>query len=119
MNDDAEPIDVAYFAAQLDQRRAALRTLQAQGAEAAATVELDQQRVGRLSRMDAMQAQAMAKETVRRREIEDKRITAALARIDAGEYGHCLRCDEPIPRARLEIDPAATLCVGCASKRQV
>ena len=118
MNDDVEPIDVGYFAALLEERREEIRSLEAQLAEAAATVELDQQRVGRLSRMDAMQVQAMAEETVRRRQLEGRRIEAALARIDSGDYGHCLSCDDIIPTARLAIDPSVTLCVGCASKKQ-
>jgi DnaK suppressor protein len=78
-------------------------------------VALDQQRVGRLSRMDAMQAREMAGATRRRREQEHRRVLAALARIDAGEYGYCVECDAPIPEGRLEIDPSAALCVDCAA----
>lgn len=40
-------------------------------------------------------------------------IDAALARVDAGTYGLCEACGEPIPEARLEAVPEATLCVGC------
>ena len=87
--------------------------------EAASTVELDQTRMGRLSRMDALQGQAMSKATRQRREIELQRIIAALKRIESGDYGYCLECDEKIAVARLEIDPAAPLCINCASKRDV
>ncbi|MFF5827424.1 TraR/DksA family transcriptional regulator [Streptomyces bacillaris] len=38
----------------------------------------------------------------------------AVERLEAGEYGRCERCGEPIPAARLEVRPAATTCVGCA-----
>ena len=79
-------------------------------------VELDQTRQGRLSRMDAMQQQAMAAETKRRREQELRRIHTALARIDADDYGLCSDCGEDIAPARLEIDPAATRCIRCAEK---
>ncbi len=79
-------------------------------------VELDQTSVGRLSRMDALQAQAMALETGRRRETELKKIELALGRIEAGEYGFCASCDEEIPLKRLEMDPATPICVNCASK---
>jgi len=80
------------------------------------TVALDQQSVGRLSRMDAMQQQQMANAEARRREQELLRVNAALMRMDyADEYGYCLSCGEDIPFKRLEIDPAAHLCVGCAS----
>ena len=78
-------------------------------------VELDQARVGRLSRMDAMQAQAMSQASDRRREIMLQKTAAALARIDRDEYGFCSSCDEPIDRKRLEFDPTAVLCIGCAS----
>ncbi|MDH3576500.1 MAG: TraR/DksA family transcriptional regulator [Gammaproteobacteria bacterium] len=84
----------------------------------AAIVELDQAKVGRLSRMDAMQAQAMAQASGQRRDEMLQRITAALKRIDDGEYGVCLRCDEPINPKRLEFDPTVLLCIDCASKAE-
>lgn len=80
-----------------------------------APVILDQQSVGRLSRMDAMQRQAMAQETARRREAEIKRLRVALARLDDDEFGYCAECGEEIPLRRLEIDPGAATCVACAS----
>ncbi len=79
-------------------------------------VDLDQSSVGRLSRMDAMQSQAMASENKRRREIQLTRIDAALERIEEGEYGYCPVCDEEINRRRLEVDPANPFCIKCASK---
>ena len=79
-------------------------------------VELDQTSVGRLSRMDALQNQAMQVETERRREIELKRIDAALARLDSDEYGYCVSCGEEILPKRLEMDPATPVCVTCAHK---
>ena len=81
----------------------------------AAIVELDQSKVGRLSRMDAMQAQAMAQASGQRRDAVLRRIAAALKRIDDGEYGVCLTCDEPIDPKRLEFDPTVMLCIDCAS----
>ena len=70
-------------------------------------VELDQSTVGRLSRMDALQAQEMAKETERRRVAQIKRIEAALQRIADGEYGYCMNSGNPIDKRRLDLDPAA------------
>ena len=84
---------------------------------AAGVVELDQTRVGRVSRMDALQGQAMAQEGERRRGLESRKIVAALQRLAAGEYGFCLRCDELIAVDRLHVDPAATLCIRCASEK--
>ena len=40
-------------------------------------------------------------------------IDAALARVEAGTYGLCEACGKPIPHARLEVLPEATLCVSC------
>jgi len=77
-------------------------------------VELDQQSVGRLSRLDSMQVQAMAKAADARRAQEIRRIDAALARIDEDEYGWCAECGDLIEAARLEIDPAAPRCSACA-----
>ncbi len=81
--------------------------------EAAGTVTLDQSKVGRLSRMDALQAQQMAQEMARRRQIQLQKIDSALRRMDSREYGYCLNCDEEIAVARLEFDPASTRCINC------
>jgi DnaK suppressor protein len=78
-------------------------------------VELDQSKVGRLSRMDAMQAQAMAQASGQRREAMLRNIEAALKRIDDESYGLCLDCGEPINPKRLEFDPTALRCIDCAS----
>lgn len=80
-----------------------------------APVTLDQQSVGRLSRMDAMQVQAMAKAVDGRRKIALAQIDAALARLDSGDFGYCISCDEPIALKRLELDPKAATCVACTS----
>ena len=79
-----------------------------------ATVELDQSAVGRLSRMDALQAQAMAKASSRRRLAASRKIEAALRRIDKSEFGYCTDCGNAIALARLELDPSVATCVECA-----
>lgn len=84
------------------------------GAEAEGTVELDQARVGRLSRMDAMQLQAMSQATGERRRRMLREIDRALARIEDGSYGECLECGEPIAAARLEANPTVRYCIDCA-----
>ena len=88
------------------------------GKASAEVVELDQSKVGRLSRMDAMQAQAMAQASEQRREQTLRRIDAALKRIDDDDYGYCLKCDEEINPKRLEFDPTVTLCIDCANKAE-
>lgn len=96
-------------------RRAEIEALSGENDAARATVGLDQQSVGRLSRMDALQLQAMANETHRRRRAELKRIEAALRLIDEDEYGYCQSCGEPIAPRRLDLDPTLQLCVDCAA----
>jgi len=77
-------------------------------------VTLDQQSVGRLSRMDALQEQAMQLETERRRQGALLRIEAALARIEDGEFGYCASCGDEIAAGRLKQDPAVVTCLSCA-----
>ena len=77
-------------------------------------VELDQTRIGRLSRLDALQQQEMAKETGRRRKVNLQRIEAALKRIEDGEFGFCIECGDKIAPKRLDLDPTAPLCMDCA-----
>lgn len=83
--------------------------------DASRPVELDQQAVGRLSRMDAMQVQAMAQAADERRAVRLKRIEAALARLRTENFGDCLRCGEPIENERLAFDATVTLCRDCQS----
>jgi len=83
--------------------------------QASDTVHLDQQSVGRLSRMDALQGQALAKAGKERAERQLKMIEAALMRIDNDEYGECMECGEAIKPKRLEIDPTTLYCIDCAS----
>ena len=94
-----------------------LRALSDGSREGRAPVELDQQSVGRLSRMDAMQQQSMdlAREERRRQRLAI--LAAALRRMDGDEFGYCLSCGGDIAAARLLADPAATLCVECQRGR--
>ncbi|SFD55173.1 transcriptional regulator, TraR/DksA family [Thiohalospira halophila DSM 15071] len=111
-------VDVEARRADLERERAELVADQAERRDAEATVELDQQRQGRLSRMDALQGQAMAKASAERAQQRLRLIDAALVRIEEGEYGLCRECDEPIAPARLAADPAAALCIDCAARRE-
>jgi RNA polymerase-binding transcription factor DksA len=51
-----------------------------------------------------------------RRELSQ--INRSLARMDAGEYGICAACGEPIPEARLQVMPHCEYCVACAEKQE-
>lgn len=96
----------------------ALITAIAQSEAAAGTVELDQTCVGRLSRMDAMQQQAMARNAWQRYSLRRRQVEAALARVTAGTYGHCCRCREELETERLDTDPAVVFCTDCATGRE-
>ncbi len=111
-------LDIQFFKERLAERLTELNDLAETGDAAAKPVELDQTRVGRLSRMDAMQAQAMSIETKRRREGEVLRINAALERINTGGFGNCFECDDPISIARLKFDPSTLFCITCAESRE-
>tara|TARA_R110002074_G_scaffold45858_3_gene118452 strand:- start:716 stop:1063 length:348 start_codon:yes stop_codon:yes gene_type:complete len=114
MDDGLNSEQIDQFRQMLLERQAELKAREADGAGWRGPVELDQQSVGRLSRMDAMQQQEMAQVEARRRQSDLARIEMALVRMAEEEYGWCAECGEPIARRRLEIDPAAALCVGCA-----
>jgi DnaK suppressor protein len=45
-------------------------------------------------------------------------ITAAIVRIDDGEYGFCMDCDQEIDPRRLKALPTALLCTDCARRRE-
>lgn len=85
------------------------------GQGAQAVVTLDQQSVGRLSRMDALQSQAMAKAQQTRRNLLAQQLRAALQRLENGEFGACEECGEWIAEKRLILNPTALRCISCAS----
>lgn len=82
--------------------------------EAGQTVELDQARMGRLSRMDALQQQAMSKARIQQLKIDVQKIQGALKRLEDGEYGFCMKCHQEISQKRMDFDPCAFICVQCA-----
>ena len=111
---DRDDLDLDSIRRALAEELAALAESSAAGAAARRPVTLDQQSVGRLSRMDAMQVQAMAQASDARRRQRARRIEAALGRLDDGEFGFCAAWGEAIPAKRLAIDPTLAHCVDCA-----
>ena len=107
MRDD---IDLEYFKKRLEQRLKELT----EGRKADRPLELDPSRVGRLSRMDAMQAQAMSQATGAKRRELLREVEAALERVEGGLFGECLECGEAISPGRLAANPAARHCINCA-----
>lgn len=108
-------MELATARERLVRRRAELAEEDRLSAADREPVKLDQDSVGRLSRIDAMQVQAMALAAERRRAAERSRIDAALKRIEEGEFGYCLTCGEEIGAGRLENDASVSQCLACAS----
>ncbi len=104
-----------FYQTLLETRLIALQSQDETNADSRDTVILDQTSVGRLSRMDAMQQQAMAKATRQNRTTEIQAIKNTLLRLEEGKYGYCEDCGEDIPAKRLELTPTAVRCVSCAS----
>jgi DnaK suppressor protein len=111
-------IDPEIVRERLEALRESLRAESEATADARDPVTLDQQSVGRLSRMDAMAGQHMAAANERARQAQIVKIDAALRRLDDGDYGYCTNCDEPIAPKRLDADPTASLCIACQSARE-
>ena len=111
MRDDK---NLKEFKKLLEERRDAILSVKGGHEKAAGTVELDQSRVGRVSRMDALQQQAMSAAVGLRAQQEHAGIEAALRRIDNGEYGLCVACGEDIVVNRLRANPSVTTCIRCA-----
>ena len=106
-------IQITELKERLLQLKAELLAIEESGRDAAKTVQLDQAAVGRLSRMDAMQAQNMALAVGRRREEQLARIAGALKRIENDDFGFCFVCGEEIDHDRLRFDPTTTRCINC------
>ena len=105
-----------HYQTRLLEQQTELLAMEAAMQQAGETVELDQTRTGRLTRMDALQSQQIAKDADRRRQQQLARIEGALNRIEAGEFGHCFICGEEIITSRLDIDPTSTRCMTCVEQ---
>lgn len=107
-------MNIKHYKAILLAQKQEIESIDQVAADSRGTVILDQQSVGRLSRMDALQGQAMNNAIAQRRHQAINRINAALKRMDEGEYGYCVGCGEEMATKRLDLDPAASQCTLCA-----
>ena len=105
--------DLEELEARLRTLRAELRAQLSSSRAGSRPVALDQQAVGRVSRIDAIQQQQMVAATRRLASTRLRLVDAALRGITEGEYGDCRRCEEPIGRKRLNARPEAAVCLGC------
>lgn len=99
--------------AELERARTRLARSRRTTRDAARPVALDQTAVGRVSRIDAIQNQSMTRGLQERDQARAAQIDEALRRMDAGTYGRCAGCGQPIPYERLLVFPEAQACAGC------
>ena len=110
---ELDPTQLGTMRGLLEEQRQTLETQLSSADEATRPVELDQQSVGRVSRIDAIQQQQMAIAGQEQAMQLLKKIELALKRIESGDYGYCQQCAEPIMFARLQAQPFASLCLEC------
>jgi len=104
---------LADYRAQLERQLTKLEASMIVTDEAMKPVELDQTAVGRLSRMDSLQSQSMAKGLRERESARLALIQEALRRLDAGSYGVCMACGAAIVAERLSVFPESRTCAPC------
>jgi len=114
MSDLPPGLSAQKFTALLKERRAELIAMSQSAKGARKPVTLDQQSVGRLSRQDALQQQAMANAQESRRQNDVLKIDRALTMIERGDYGWCGECGEAIALQRLELNLLVMTCMNCA-----
>ena len=100
----------------LEDRAAELREALSRASETSAVAP--DNAIGRLTRIDAMQAGFMSEALRREQTHELAGVDRALRTIDSEEYGLCRRCEEPLPLPRLLAKPDAVLCVTCATANE-
>lgn len=91
------------------------RSMKANGL-AARPRDLEQDTVGRLSRVEALQSQGLTKTLAEREKAQLEQIVAALRRLEDGTYGSCNCCGGPIPVERLMVFPETLACSTCACR---
>ena len=108
---------VTELEADLRALRGELEGLLEVSADGAKPVELDTA-IGRVSRMDAMQHQQMAKANRESHRRRLQLVQAALAGVDRGDFGLCTRCEEPIGYRRLKAKPESRFCLQCQASNE-
>ena len=73
--------------------------------------------IGRLTRMEAINAQKMSEANLRKARARQSALQKTLPRLEEDEeFGICTRCERPIPIKRLMLMPQSRLCVRCAGR---
>ncbi|NCG18858.1 MAG: TraR/DksA family transcriptional regulator [Rhodobacterales bacterium] len=113
MSEELTEAQIAELHNDLRALRASLIAVAKTTDELAATVELDQSAVGRLSRIDAIQQQKMAQAQQQRNRLRLQQIAVALRLFDDDEYGWCRKCGDSIKYRRLKARPESPACMSC------
>ena len=72
--------------------------------------------IGRVSRMDAINNKSVAEAALRTSKQKLSKLSFALTKVDAEDFGICIYCKKPIQPARLMYLPESTRCVRCAAR---
>ena len=73
--------------------------------------------IGRLTRMEAINAQKMSQANLRRARQRKSALERARERLDDEDFGTCTRCERAIPLGRLMLVPESGICIRCAERR--
>ena len=82
-------------------------------------VKLDQQSIGRVSRIDAIQQQQISLSALQRQERQLNQVKQALQKIDDKDFGYCRMCEELIKETRLLARPEHNICLACTKSGEV
>jgi DnaK suppressor protein len=105
---------VAELTAELELAAKKLERSMRSTEEAARPVTLDQTAVGRLSRIDSLQNQGLARNLQEREQAKLAQVVTAFQRIEAGTYGLCVECGGGIRYERLLVFPETPTCTACS-----
>ncbi|MCP3984347.1 MAG: TraR/DksA family transcriptional regulator [bacterium] len=111
------PAEEEALRADLEKLRQELTTHEAATEQSARPVDLDQP-IGRISRVDALQQQQLAKTQRDAARLRLQQVAAALDRLERGDYGECISCGEEIEFRRLKARPESPLCLPCQRRRE-
>lgn len=117
MSNTPDAARLERFRQRLETRAGELRTTIERSADQTTAVKPDSA-IGRLTRVDAIQAGYVSDALRSQMRAELARVERALRSINEGTFGICRSCGETLTDARLEAKPDATLCIQCAEKRE-
>lgn len=109
---EIEDQELEQFRERLEASKHAIKALLSQTEADSRPVDLDLP-TGRLTRIDAIQMQGMAQMNRHQLDIRRQQVDVALLALDAGNYGLCRSCKQPIGWERLEVLPETPFCIAC------